>query len=80
MKIKKRRKKEMTDAQKNCERKDFIRLHQKIGWADFDELQVNDSKGTNSQVTNELGRKGWFVLCSHTTSAIKLTIAGTEEW
>ena len=28
---------------RKCERKDFIRLYQKIGWADFDELQVNNT-------------------------------------
>ena len=43
------------------ERKDFIRLYQKTGWTDFNELQVIDSsnnEGTNSQVMGELGGKG----------------------
>ena len=36
-------------------KEDFIRLYQKTGWSDFDELRVTDStlkKGTNS-LTNE---------------------------
>ena len=35
------------------ERKDFVRLYQKTGWTNFDELQVIDSsnnEGTNSLV------------------------------
>ena len=54
--------------------KDFIRLYQKTGWTDFNELQVTDStlnKGTNSHVTSESGGKGWFVGCGHTKECHK---------
>ena len=47
MKMKERKKKLLC---KNfCgERKDFVRLYQKTGWTDFDELQViSNNEGTN---------------------------------
>ena len=43
--------------------KDFIRLYQKIGQTDFDELRVIDSwynEGTNIVVTSESAYKWWF--------------------
>ena len=76
-----KRKKKIDCCAKNiCERMDFIRLYQKIGWADFDELRVNDSEGTNSQGMSELGWNRWFVVRSHTMSTIKLAMADTLEW
>ena len=78
---KQRKKKKRLPHQKNfCGRKDFIRLYQKTGSTDFDELQVIDSsnnEGTNSRVMGESGRKGWFVGRGSTNSTIKLAMAGT---
>ena len=40
-------------------REDFIRLYQKTGWSDFDELRVTDStlnESTNFLITSEKGR------------------------
>ena len=57
-------------------------MYQKIGWLNFDELQVNDStlnEGTNTRVMSELDRKGWFIM-HHTTGNIKLAMAVTQEW
>ena len=39
-------------------KEDFIRLYQKTGWSDFDELRVTDStlnKGTNSLINERKG-------------------------
>ena len=39
-------------------KEDFIRLYQKTGWSDFDELQVTDStlnEGTNSLINERKG-------------------------
>ena len=57
-----------------------MRLYQKTGISDFDELQVIDSsnnEGTNSRLTGESGGKGWFVGRGRTNGAIKLAMAGT---
>ena len=48
------------------ERKDFIRLYQKIGWADFDKFQA--------------GKGGLLCVVAGTMSTIKLAMAGTQEW
>ena len=80
MKMKERRK--MTATQNIRERKDFIRLYQKIGWANFDELQDNDStlnKGTNSRVNKRIGQEKWFIVRSRTMGTINLAMAGTQE-
>ena len=39
-------------------KEDFIRLYQKTGWSDFDELRVTDStlnEGTNSLINERKG-------------------------
>ena len=59
------------------ERKDFIRLYQKNGGTDVDELWVIDS--SNSEGTNSLlnGQIRWFIVHNCTTGNIKLAMAGT---
>ena len=55
MKMKERRRKNDGRVKFFYWKEDFIRLYQKTGWSDFDELRVTDStlkKGTNS-LTNE---------------------------
>ena len=36
-------------------KEDFIRLYQKTGWFDFDELRVTLNEGTNSLITERKG-------------------------
>ena len=59
MKIKERKKKKTTAAYNFFYWKDdFIRLYQKTGWSDFDELWVTDStlnEGTNSLINERKG-------------------------
>ena len=64
-------------------KEEFIRLHQKSGGTDFDELQDTVStlnKGTNSLVTSESEPDGWFIARRRKTSAIKFTVAGSQDW
>ena len=56
----KRKKKEKNDSHVNIFywKEDFIRLYQKTGWSDFDELRVTDStlnEGTNSLINERKG-------------------------
>ena len=78
MKIKKEEK--MTAMQINFNvKKEFIRLHQKTGWTNFDELWVTDStlnEGNNSLETSKLDPNGLFVVSSRITSAIKFAMSG----
>ena len=64
MKMKERKK--TTAVQKTFrDRKDFIMLYQKIGWADFDELWDNDFKlneSTNSLINKQIG---WDTVIHH---------------
>ena len=39
-------------------------------------IDSSNNEGTNSRVTGELGRKGWFVGHGCTNGAIKLAMAG----
>ena len=55
-----KRKKEKNDSRVNIFywKEDFIRLYQKTGWSDFDELRVTDStlnEGTNSLINERKG-------------------------
>ena len=57
--------------------------YQKTGWTDFDGLQVTDStlnEDINSLVMSESGWEGWFVVCCHITSTIKLAMADIQKW
>ena len=52
-----RRKQKQLPHKKFYLKEDFIRLYQKIGWADFDELWVTDStlkEGTNSLINERI--------------------------
>ena len=63
-----------------CE--EFIRLHQKSGGTDFDELQDTVStlnEGTNFLVTSESEPDEWFIVHRHKTSTIKFTVAGSQD-
>ena len=62
----------------NChtERKDFIRLYQKIGWINFNELWANDSTLNEGANSEQIGWKGLHSLHNDT---IKFTMAGTQE-
>ena len=86
-----KRKKESTKKEKENDgrvkffywKEDFIRLYQKTGWSDFDELWVTDStlnESTNSLINERKGRGRWFVVHCRKTSAIKLAMADTQEW
>ena len=47
-----------------------MKIYQKTGWTNFDELQVTDftlNEGTNSLVMSESMCKGWFVNKYHKT-------------
>ena len=60
-----------------------MRMYQKTGWSDFDELRVTDStlnEGTNSLINERLGA-GLMVRCllSHNEHH-KIAMADTQEW
>ena len=58
-------------------KEEFIRLYQKSGRTDFNELQDTVStlnEGTNSLVTSESEPHRWFVMHRHKTSTIKFTM------
>ena len=60
-----------------------MKLHQKTGWVDFDELRVTDStltEGTNSLVTSKLRKERWFIMHCRTITTIKPAMAGIQEW
>ena len=64
-------------------KEEFIRLYQKSGWTDFNELQDTIStlnEDTNSLVTSESEPDGWFVMHRCKTSAIKFAMAGSHDW
>ena len=63
-------------------KEDFIRLHQKSGRTDFDELWDTVStlnEGINSLVMSESKPYGWFVVHRHKTSTIKFAMAGSQD-
>ena len=83
MKMKEGRKKKQLPHKKFCgERKDFTKavpencMTEPISM-NFRLLIPQTMEVTNSLVTDESGGKGWFIVRSRTTSAIKLTMAGT---
>ena len=62
---------------------EFIRLYQKSGRPDFNELQDTVStlnEGTGSLVMSKSEPDRWFVMCRHKTSAIKFLMAGSQDW
>ena len=64
-------------------KEEFIRLHQKSGGTDLDELWDTVStlnKGTNSLVTSESEPDGWFIVRRHKMSVIKFAMAGSQDW
>ena len=64
-------------------KEEFIRLYQKSEGTDFNELQDTVStlnEGTNSLVTSESEPDGWFVVHRCKISAIKFTMAGSQDW
>ena len=64
-------------------KEEFIKLYQKSGGIDFNELQDTVStlnEGINSPVTSESEPDGWFVMRRCKTSAIKFAMAGSQDW
>ena len=64
-------------------KEEFIRLYQKSGRTDFNELQDTVSilnKSTNSLVTSESEPDGWFAVRRHQTSTIKFAMASSQDW
>ena len=64
-------------------KEEFIRLYQKSGGTDFNELQDTVStlnEGTNSLITSKLEPDRWFVVRRCKTSAIKFAMAGSQDW
>ena len=75
MKMKERRKEQLSRKKFCSERKDFIRLYQKSGRTDVDELRIIDS--SNNEGTKRIRQERIaHRVYSHTTSTIKLALAG----